>query len=248
MAHIDIELNNSPIKRSRASENPDMLVLQHIKLVHKIAWHMYRRLNRNVEIEDIIQVGSLGLIDASKRYVPQSGVNFVNYAQIRIRGAIIDFLRSNSNLCRASISMYKKEKVVSARLEQKLMRTPTLPEIAEALSIPQDEYAKWQVSFAKQNINSLDETYSDYSPLFQNHSLSAEETIHQGERKAALKTALTYLSKRELQVLTLYYVEGMNVYEISKILSVTRGRVSQIKKHAAERLRANIPKTHSEEL
>ena len=107
--------------------SPDRLVASHMNLVRKIAWHMHGRVGRMVEIDDLLQVGYIGLVDASQRYVPKPGVSFAAYAKIRIRGSIVDYLRSNSSMCRATIAMHQKVKLKTSKLEQELMRGPTVP-------------------------------------------------------------------------------------------------------------------------
>lgn len=222
------------------STNPEKLVESHMNLVRKIAWHMHGRVGRMVEIDDLLQVGYIGLVDASQRYVPKPGVNFAAYAKIRIRGSIVDFLRANSSMCRATIAMHQRVKAATQRLEQENMRAPTSPEIADAIDISVSELENWQSQFASQQTKSLDEVYTDQSMIFQDRSVSAEDHVQQEELKMLLRDALGDLPQREALVLQLYYVEELNIYEIADVLSVTTGRVSQIKKSAVERLRAGI--------
>lgn len=220
--------------------SPERLVISHMNLVRKIAWHMHGRVGRIVEIDDLLQVGYIGLVDASQRYVPKAGVSFAAYAKIRIRGSIVDYLRSNSSMCRATIAMHQKVKAISGRLEHELMRMPTVPEMAGALEMTLTEYEDWQTQFATRQISSLDEVYSDHSLLFRDGSVSAEDKIQQDELKGQLREALGKLPEREALVLQLYYVEELNIYEIADILGVTTGRISQIKKAAVERLRDGL--------
>lgn len=228
------------------SPSPDRLVASHMNLVRKIAWHMHGRVGRMIEIDDLLQVGYIGLVDASQRYVPKPGVNFAAYAKIRIRGSIVDYLRSNSTMCRATIAMQQKVKAVSHRLEQELMREPSKPELADALEISVGELESWQDQFAVQKTKSLDEVYTDHSILFQDTSVSAEERVQQEELKRLLRDTLGDLPEREALVLQLYYVEELNIYEIADILGVTTGRVSQIKKSAVDRLRSGIAQRQGE--
>lgn len=228
------------------SVSPERLVISHMNLVRKIAWHMHGRVGRMVEIDDLLQVGYIGLVDASQRYVPKQGVSFAAYAKIRIRGSIVDFLRSNSSMCRATIAMHQKVKLATAKLEQELMRTATVEEIAANLGMEPGELAEWQTQFATRQISSLDEVYSDHSMLFRDSSQSAEDSIQQDELKGLLRLSLSDLPEREALVLQLYYVEELNIYEIAEILGVTTGRVSQIKKSAVERLRNGIARRQGE--
>lgn len=219
---------------------PETLVKEHMQLVRRLAWHFHGRVGHFVEIEDILQAGYLGLVDASQRYSAREGVAFSAYAAIRIRGSIIDFLRRNSNLCRATITMQQKVKQATLSLERELKRTPTPKEIAEHLNIPITELEDWQARFQANKVQSLDEVYSDHNVLFQDQNFSPEDQTLQSEMRGLLKQALKKLPEREALVLQLYYVEELNVYEVAAILDVTTGRVSQIKKSAIERLRVFI--------
>lgn len=227
--------------------SPDKLVATHMNLVRKIAWHMHGRVGRMIEIDDLLQVGYIGLVDASQRYTPKPGVSFSAYAKIRIRGSIVDYLRANSSMCRASIAMHQKVKAATGQLEQELHRAPTGPELAERLEIPIQELQGWQSQFATQQPKSLDEVYSDHSDLFRDNTANAEDLYQQDELKSLLRDALGDLPEREALVLQLYYVEELNIYEIAEILGVTTGRVSQIKKSAVERLRKSIAERQGED-
>jgi len=191
-----------------------------------------------VEIEDLIQAGFLGLIDASQRYSPREGVNFAAYAAIRIRGSIVDHLRRNSNLCRSTMARQQKVSAARTNLERKLGRTPNGTEIAEELGLEQKEFQAWLTSFEAGNATSLDEVYSDHSDWFRSSDDTPEQALEHQEMKGIMREALTRLPERETLVLHLYYTEELNLQEIARVLEVTTGRVSQIKKAAVQRLRS----------
>lgn len=229
------------------AQSPERLVVSHMNLVRKIAWHMHGRVGRMIEIDDLLQIGYIGLVDASLRYVQKDGVSFAAYAKIRIRGSIVDYLRSNSTMCRATIAMHQKVKAATTRMEHELMRAPSVPELAENLEMSIPEYEQWQAQFATRQISSLDEVYTDHSILFSDNAVSAEDRVQQDELKRMLQDALSELPEREALVLQLYYVEELNIYEIADILGVTTGRVSQIKKAAVDRLRTGIAARQGED-
>ena len=220
--------------------SPEKLVATHMDLVRKIAWGMYSRIGRKVEIEDMLQIGYVGLVDASHRYVPRDGATFASYAAIRIRGSIVDFLRSNSTLCRTTIMMQQKVKAAVLRLERRLLRAPETPEIAAELQITVGELENWQTQFAASQVKSLDEVYSDQSRLFSATESSAEDKLNQSQMRGHLRRALEQLPEREALVLQLIFVEELNVCEVGEILGVSTGRVSQIKKAAVGKLRDAI--------
>lgn len=224
----------------QAAPRPEKLVEDHMHLVKRLAWHFLGRVGRFVELDDLMQAGYLGLVDASQRYSVREGVSFSAYAAIRIRGSIVDLLRRNSNLCRKTIAMQQEVKKAIAALESELGRTPEAEEIAKKLEIPIEEYEDWQARFQANRVQSLDEVYSDQSMLFEDRQQNSEDLTHQSQLKQLLRKALEKLPEREALLLHLYYVEELNVYEVAAILGVTTGRVSQIKKAAIMRLRSLI--------
>lgn len=229
-------------------ETPDVatLVKSHTNLVRKIAWHFKGRTGRAIEVEDLIQAGFLGLIDASQRYRPKEGVNFAAYAAIRIRGAIVDYLRRNSNLCRATIARHQTVKAARLKLERKLGRTPDSIEVAAELGIEVTEYEAWLTSFEAGTNASLDDVYSDHSDWFRSDERTAEQMVGDNEMKGFMLEALKQLPEREALVLQLYYVEELTLQEIAQVLDVTTGRVSQIKKASIQRLRSIIDELRGE--
>ncbi len=227
--------------------SPDKLVAEHMQIVRKIAWHMYGRVGRIVEIDDLLQVGYMGLIDASRRYQPKAGATFASYAAIRVRGSIVDFLRDNASVCRSTILMQQKAKAAVAKLEQQLMRAPTKEEIAAEMELTVAELEDWDTRFAASQVKSLDELYTDQSRIFSDDNATVEDKLQQQQMKVFLRKALGQLPEREALLLQLYFVEELNVYEIAKILGVTTGRVSQIKKAAVERLRKFIAEMQGED-
>lgn len=217
--------------------SPNKLVEQHLPLVQRLAWHFQGRVGRFVEIEDLLQAGYLGLVDASQRYSVREGVTFSAYAAIRVRGSIIDHLRRNSNLCRQTITMRQGIEKTRRKLGQTLGREPELTEVAEAMGQTVEELQTWENRFQVNQLHSLDEVYTDHSILFSDHGATPEDQMEMTQMKGLLRAALEDLPEREAMVLQFYYVEELNVYEIAAILDVTTGRVSQIKKAAIERLR-----------
>src|SRR6056300_1933946 len=118
------------------SPKADKLVEENMQMVKRLAWHFQGRAGRFVELDDLMQAGYLGLVDASQKYSAREGVTFATYAAIRVRGSIIDSLRRNSNLCRTTIAMQQKVRAAEKVLEGELQRTPTNGEIAEKWRCP----------------------------------------------------------------------------------------------------------------
>lgn len=225
-------------EKSKISIN--QLIESNLDLVKKISWQIFGRVQKVVEIEDLIQQGMEGLVAAAQKYSPKEGVTFQQYAQLRIRGSIIDFLRKNSNLCRTTIK--KKQDFERAKLEllKSLGREPTNDELIEKLKLQPDEFNYWEKAFEANNIQSLDQAYDEYSILYQSSSKNPEVELQDKELKNQIKEALKVLNQREAMVAQLYYVEELNIYEISEILEISTGRISQIKKSIIEKLRNEI--------
>lgn len=218
----------------------DRLAESHLNLARKIAWSIHGRVGQRVEIEDLLQVAHVGLIEASRRYVPQPGVTFAAYAAIRIRGAIMDHLRSLAQQARGALAMQSKMRAAERRLAQALMRQPTEAELAADLGLSGEDCARWRMEIEAARVDSLDDIYTDQSMLFRDAAPGAEEVLERAAMRQLLRDAIARLPEREAMVLQLYYVEEMNVFEVAEVLKVTTGRVSQIKKSAVDRLRRFI--------
>ena len=218
------------------------LVKDNIILVKKIAWHLHGRVSAIIEIEDLIQIGMLGLISAAQNYTPQKDASFSSYANIRIKGEILDYLRKNSNLCRATIRMKKISEKASLMLRHKLGREPINNEIASEIGISSEKYYEWTNAFEANIIRSLDESYDEYSQWFVTKEMNPEENINHTELRNGLKKVLGKLEGNEALIIQLYFVEELNVYEIAEVMGVSTGRVSQIKTSAIKRLRENLQK------
>ena len=224
----------------KSSISINQLIEDNLELVKKISWQVFGRVQRVVEIEDLIQQGMEGLVSAAQKYSPKEGVTFQQYAQLRIRGSIIDFLRKNSNLCRTTIK--KKQEFDRAKLEllKILGRDPTNDELIDKLKLQPDEFNYWEKAFEANNIQSLDQAYDEFSILYESSSKNPEMELQDKELKNQIKEALKVLNQREAMVAQLYYVEEFNIYEISEILEISTGRISQIKKSIIEKLRNEI--------
>ena len=224
-------------KYAEQVQRPEDLITANMQLVRKLAFYFHSRVRGAVEVDDLIQIGYMGLIDASQKYERHEGVTFTAYASIRIRGAILDHLRRSSNLCRTTISMQRKVNVANAALERKLQRLPTAQETAVELNMTMADLDQWSQAFQSNVHQSLDEVYDEYSIWYVSDKGNPEEELSKAELRNALRKALEGLAQREALVLQLYYVEELNVYEIAEVLEVTTGRVSQIKKSAISNLR-----------
>ena len=217
--------------------NINELISQHTNLVKKISWHLHGRVNSIIDIEDIIQIGMLGLISAAQNYVPQKNASFSSYASIRIKGEILDYLRKSSNLDRTTITIKKNAEKASNFLRNKLGREPFDVEIAEELGISTEKYYEWSNAFEASVIRSLDDSYDDYSSWFVTNEMNPEEKINDSQLRETLKENLKKLEGKEALVIQLYFVEELNIYEIAEVMDVSTGRISQIKTSAIKKIR-----------
>ncbi len=226
------------LDKSQTSIND--LIQENLNLVKKIAWQLHGRVQNIVEVEDLIQQGMEGLIHAAQKYSPREGVNFAQYAQLRIRGSIIDYLRKNSNLCRTTIK--KKQEFERSRqtLEKQLNREPSEKELINYLEISDEEFDYWKQAFEANVVQSLDSAYNEYSILFASKDDNPESSLENKELKNQIFEALSILNKREAMVAQLYYVEELNIYEIAEVMEISTGRISQIKKSIIQKLRDEI--------
>ena len=225
---------------TQKSDDKNELINKNMSIVKKIAYFYLGRVHQVVEVEDLLQIGMVGLIEAAHNYAPQEGVTFENYARLRIKGAIIDFLRKSSNLCRGTIKRKQDFDKASRKLEVDFRRLPTSEEVAIELNISVSELMSWKHDFAASKHQSIEEATDAYGDFLFSGDPSVEDKILNGELKSILRANMGQLNKQQLLVLQLYYVEELNVYEIAEILSVSTGRVSQIKSAAVKELRKAI--------
>lgn len=222
--------------------NINQLIHDNTNLVKKISWHLHGRVSAVIEIEDIIQIGMLGLISAAQNYTPQNDASFASYASIRIRGEILDFLRKSSNLDRTTITIKKTSEKAAQTLRNKLGREPHDYEIANELGITTEKYFEWKNAFEASVSRSLDDTYDEYSDWFVAKDLNPEEQINDAELRQSLKEVVKKLDGKEALIIQLYFVEELNIYEIAEVMEVSTGRVSQIKTSAIKKIRENLNK------
>lgn len=225
---------------TQKSDDKNELINKNMSIVKKIAFFYVGRVHQVIEVEDLLQIGMVGLIEAAHNYTPKEGVTFENYARLRIKGAIIDFLRKSSNLCRGTIKRKQDFEKASRKLEVEFKRLPTSEEVATELNISVSELMSWKHDFAASKHQSIEEANDAYGDFLFSNDPSVEDKILNGELKSILRANMGKLNKQQLLVLQLYYVEELNVYEIAKILSVSTGRVSQIKSAAVKELRKAI--------
>ncbi|WP_305906672.1 RNA polymerase sigma factor FliA [Methylomarinum sp. Ch1-1] len=218
-------------------------VLQHAPLVKRIAYHLLGRLPDTVLVDDLIQAGMLGLLEAMKNYDASQGASFDTYAGIRIRGAMLDEVRRSDWTPR---SVHKKARMVAEAIhdvENKLGHDARESDVAEHLGISPEEYRQILQDSVGCKTFSVEELGDSGDAFLQEAQLSdmqpvdhlLQENFHQ-----ALADAIKKLPERERLVVSLYYDEELNLREIGQVLEVSESRVSQICSQAMLRLRARL--------
>lgn len=211
------------------------LVEEHQGLVTKIAWQIKSFSPDQIEVEDLIQVGLVAMVEAAGKYVDQ-GHSFSTYLYVRVRGAMIDYLRTTCSLRRSSVEWNKKMRRIKEELSQKNGQEPNEVELAEALGMEQAEFRKNADRAIDVHVDSLDEVYCDSSSWFTNEEDDQHETLEKSQMVDLLSSNLKKLNEREQLVLNSYFVEEMQLEEIGAVLDVSSVRICQIKKRALEKL------------
>ncbi|QTD55448.1 sigma-70 family RNA polymerase sigma factor [Parasphingorhabdus cellanae] len=213
------------------------LVRENQSLVNKIAWQIKSFSPEQIELEDLIQVGLVAMVEAAGKYVDQ-GHNFSTYLYVRVRGAMIDYLRTTCSLRRSAVEWNKNLRRVSDQLAQQNGREPNEVELAEAMGIDQAEFRKNADRAADIHVDSLDEVYSDSSSWFTDDEDDQHEALEKSQMIELLSANLKKLNEREQMVLNSYFIEEMQLDEIGAVLDVSSVRICQIKKRALEKLQA----------
>ncbi|NNM61964.1 MAG: RNA polymerase sigma factor FliA [Steroidobacteraceae bacterium] len=221
------------------------LVMRHADLVKRIAYHLVSRMPPNVEVDDLIQSGMIGLLDAAQHYSATKGASFETYAGIRIRGAMLDEVRKSDWTPRSVHRNMRAMTEAIRRLENASGRDASGGDIAAALGISIEEYHKHLQDAASCRLFSFEQVGpgdDDTSPLEHAHDERPGpfDNIQDEGFRAALATAIEALPGREKLVLSLYYDEEMNLREIGEVLEVSESRVCQIHGQALVRLRARL--------
>lgn len=214
-------------------------------LVKRIAYHMMMRMPASVQVDDLIQAGMIGLIEASQKYDMSRGASFETYAGIRIRGAIVDEMRRGDWVPRSVHRNARRVSQAIAAVEARTGRDATDAEVAEELGVSLGDYFVMLQDSSSSRLFSYEETFgeedsnidaSEHSSAF----ASPLEGMQRDGLKQALADAIRQLPEREQMVLSLYYDQELNLKEIGLVLGVSESRVSQIHSQAAARLRSKL--------
>jgi RNA polymerase sigma factor for flagellar operon FliA len=230
--------------------NRNDLIKQYQPLVHRLAHHMMAKLPANVQVDDLIQVGLIGLSEALTRYEAAQGVQFETFATQRIRGAMLDELRGNDWMSRGSRKSQKEIEQSLRKLEHQLGRTPLESEIAADLGLSLVDYQSLLGKVRGTQLVYLEDMArgdEDQDSFLDRHVGDSEadpmNMLRDQRLRQALVAAIKNLPEREQFIMSMYYEQDMNLKEIAAVLDVTESRICQLHSQSIARLRAKM-RTH----
>ena len=231
--------------KAQAQDSQHQLVERYAPLVKRIAYHLLARLPASVQVEDLMQAGMIGLLEASKKYDGGKGASFETYAGIRIRGAMLDEVRKGDWAPR---SVHRNTRMVSEAIraiEARTGRDAKDQEVAAELQLSLEDYYGILSDTLGSRLFSFDDLLQDGDQGSSRDDMARSyggpgQELEEARFQQALSEAIGALPERERLVLTLYYDEELNLKEIGEVLGVSESRVSQLHSQCAARLRARL--------
>ena len=215
-------------------------LMEHIGLVKRVALHLKTRLPNFMEIDELIQVGTIGLIEAAKSFDDSKGVEFEIFARTRIRGAILDQVRKLSYLPRSAMVNIRDHNEATAALSSELGREPSQTELAEFMGKDLESFHKERTHAYRFQTVSLESQVMDDVEIPSNEINEPESELADAQLLNALEGSIESLPERDKTIISLYYVEEMNLKEIGAVLDISESRVSQILSSTVKKLRAHL--------
>ncbi len=225
--------------------NKDQLVQRFAPLVKRIAYHLMARLPSSVQVDDLIQNGMMGLLDAINRFEAGMGAQFETYAAQRVRGAMLDGLRENDWLPRSLRRDFRRIETAISQLEQEYGRAPSENELANALGMLLADYQKMLQDARGHQLISFEDMVDEGGEDFLERHLTDDsgepsKILEDESLRQALVLGIELLPEREKMMMALYYEQDLNLREIGEIMGVTESRVCQLHSQAVARLRVRI--------
>jgi RNA polymerase sigma factor for flagellar operon FliA len=233
-----------PIAGSRASGTDHALVLRHVSLVRQIALRFARRIPRHVELDDLVQAGMVGLLEAVERFTPVQGASFATFAAIRVRGAIVDYVRKTDWSTRSLRRRSRDIDEAKHRIQNAKGAVPKSAEVAAALGMTLKRYHDTVQGAAMSEVLSLDAaTYIEKARVGDASSdIGADPAVEaeQAELRRAVADAIDNLPESERAVVLLYFHDELMLRNIGEKLGLSESRICQIRGKAFQRLRASL--------
>jgi RNA polymerase sigma factor for flagellar operon FliA len=251
MTESELEVIWRTYKRTRDENLRNTLIEHHMPLVRAIAERVLQTLPKSIELDDLSSAGTFGLMDAINGFDLSRGIKFKTYCTTRIRGSILDELRSQDWVPRlVRLKAHRLDRAIR-QLEGELGRSPNQLEIAHALGITLDELQAHETEANAKTIFSLSEKWDDGDEekemekveiLADRKSVNPVDTIQQRD---ALETITGSLTKKERLIILMYYYEGLTMREIGEIMELTESRVCQIHSNVMARLKAQLDRAQA---
>jgi RNA polymerase sigma factor for flagellar operon FliA len=228
--------------RTKDVKYRDELIVTYLYLVKFVAGRLYANYGNNVEYDDLVSYGVFGLIDAIEKYDASRGVKFDTYAQLRIKGAIIDYLREIDWLPRSVRQKAKDLEKAYSELESQFGRSVTDEEVAAKLNVSVEEFQKKIQHVSTYSVVSLDDLLEQKREFLSDDTdeTSPGAAMEQEAMRNILADSISMLPEKENKVITLYYFEELTYKEIGKLLNISESRVSQLHTKAIIRLKSKI--------
>ena len=220
--------------------NSEDLVMAHLGLVKRVALHLKARIPAFMELDELVQVGMIGLLEASRAFDPAKGVEFENFAHSRVRGAMLDEVRRLSFLPRSAVAFNKEHNETVHTLAAELGRTPTQSEIADHMGKDIEDFHKERGKAKRFETYSMEVVTEEVMSIADDETQQPDVIVEEAEFMDAVTDAIADLPEREQMVMQLYYVEELNLKEIGEILGVSESRISQILSAVVKKLRGTL--------
>lgn len=215
----------------------EALVMAHLGMVKRVALHLKARIPPFMELDELMQVGMIGLLEAARAFDPTKGIEFESFALSRVRGAILDEVRQLSYLPRSAVAFNKSENEAINFLASELGRTPTQSELAEHMGDDLEEFQKKRGNAKRFETLSMEVISEEVLGIADEQSRQPDAIVEQQDFMRAVTDAIGQLPERDQLLMQLYYVEELNLKEIGEVLEVTESRVSQLLSGIVKKLR-----------
>jgi RNA polymerase sigma factor for flagellar operon FliA len=218
-------------------------VQEHAALIHKMAWHLKHKLPESVELDDLIQSGLIGLLDAKNTYLKEAGAAFTTYASLKVRCAMYECVRKNSGITRDISQHIKKISAAISRIENNQDGQVSSQAIAAEMGVSAQQYADMTreinayKSISMHDVEGVEDVACE-------KSLNPLEVLADESEKGLIKSMLSELPKREQIILALYYTHQLNFKEIGEVMNLTEARISQIHAGLLSKLKRKLTNQH----
>jgi RNA polymerase sigma factor for flagellar operon FliA len=214
--------------------------MAHLGLVKRVALHLKVRIPPFMELDELIQVGMIGLLEAARSFDSSKGVEFESYALSRVRGAILDEVRQLSYLPRSAVAFNKSENEAINFLASELGRAPTQSELAEHMGDDLEEFQKKRGNAKRFETLSMEVINDEVLGIADERSRQPDAIVEHEDFMRAVTGAIADLPERDQLLMSLYYVEELNLKEIGEVLGVTESRISQLLTGIVKKLRVSL--------